>query len=94
MKRLLRIVVYLTILGTLGAFFLLATGVGLRIVQKSLQAFSGGRIAIAAVEGKLLGRFQLEKLRVDLPEVSIQIDTFGGDWSPAKLLQRSSPPRR
>ncbi len=65
---------------------LLGSAAGLFVVQKSLQLLSGGRVTIGTVEGKLLGHFTLEKIHIITPGTDIKINTFTGNWYPAKLF--------
>ena len=81
-----RMALALLLLLPLFGAILLGSAAGLYVLQKSLQLLSGDSITIRAVEGKLLGRFTLEKIHIILPGTDIKIDKFAWNWSPAKLF--------
>ena len=54
-----------------------------------LRALADGRgpLTIGAAEGRLMGRFTLERLGLALPGVEVKIKRLVWDWSPFELLQ-------
>ena len=81
-----RVALALILLTPLLGVILLGSATGLYVVQKNLQLLSGGRFTIGAVEGKLLGRFILEKIHIVTSDTDIKIDKLAWNWSPTKLF--------
>ncbi len=67
--------------------FLLASGVGLHLLQKGLSLLSGGAFTVGTVEGKILGQGQLTKFRLLLAGAEISVDSLSWNWYPAKLME-------
>ena len=86
MKRWLwRIVLLVVLVAAGGAWFVLGSNPGLNVLRT--LADGRGPLTIGAAEGRLMGRFTLERLGLALPGVEVKIKRLAWDWSPFELLQ-------
>ena len=68
-----------------GGWFVLGSDSGLKLLRS--LADGRGPLTIGAAEGRLLGRFTLERLGLALPGVEVKMRRLTWHWSPLELVQ-------
>ncbi len=67
-----------------GWFF--ATGSGFRFLQTGINNYGGNSISIGQVDGRLSGRWSLQNLQIQLPDLNVSLETLECNWSPWKVI--------
>ena len=77
------LVAVLLVLGTAG--WMLGSESGLRVLVGQLEA--RGLLEAGSVQGRLLGRLEVEQAALHLPGLDMDVDRFVLDWRPQALLR-------
>ena len=84
LPALIALIVLITLAGL--AFFGL-TASGLRQLVRMAVDLSGGALAVEGVQGRLLGTWRLDDLRVQTPAIDLVCKKMVAQWQPMALLQ-------
>lgn len=76
----------LIVLLAAGASVLLETQAGLRWAVHMAESYSGGMVKVDTASGRLAGPFSLDRVRITVPGVEIDVRHVEIDWHPSGLL--------
>lgn len=68
-----------------GLGLLLGTGVGLSLLTGAASRLSGGMVSVAESHGRFLGRWQLAGIRLNTPDLAVEVAGLEWNWHPWRL---------
>jgi len=66
--------------------WLFATGSGFHFLRIGINKYGGNSIHIGQVDGSLSGRWSLQNLKIQFPDLNVSLGSLECNWSPGKIL--------
>ena len=76
----------IAVLVTLFALWISGTTSGLQGVARAVHTLTDGAVQLDGVDGRLLDRLTVDRLRVDLPDLRLAVDGLEFHWAPLALV--------
>ncbi len=86
LKKVLIVLLSLLMLATGLLLSLAGTEQGTRVLAEQARRWSGGALDWELIEGRLLGPLRLQGLRLQQPELALDLQALALDWRPIALL--------
>ncbi len=86
MKRLVRYLIFVLVIGLLGLIWLGATQTGLRLLVDAASRFSAGALRVGTVNGALFTSWRLQKAEIVTDAARVTIGELSTAWRPGELL--------
>ncbi|MCB1886103.1 MAG: translocation/assembly module TamB domain-containing protein [Rhodocyclaceae bacterium] len=79
------LIVFLILSVTLLAAWVSGTEPGLRTVARLVESSTNGAVRLEGVTGRIFDRLAIDTVRVNLPDLHVEVEGLRFDWSPLRL---------